>query len=96
MSIVSRLKHSASTVLNSKLSTFEVFTFPHDSNDLLDITITALDNTGSTLAEKKLENLYIQPNVITQHTCCFFNDSILSSTSFTLENEGQWSDLLEL
>lgn len=83
------------STLNSQPSTFEVFTFPHEANDFLDITITALDNTGSTLAEKKLENLYIQPKVITQHTCRFFNDSIPFSTSFTLENEGPWSDLWE-
>jgi len=74
--------------------TFEVYTFPHEANDFIDMKITALDAQGQAVAEKTLGNLYIQPNVITQHTCRFFNDSISTQASFQIEDEGRWSETI--
>lgn len=81
---------------------FEVYTFPHESHDLLDVTITALDSNGTTVAESKLGNLAIQPNIITQHTCTFFTTSGTTDPTtasvhpfFNIQDDGKWADVLE-
>lgn len=79
-----------------KPSQFEIYTFPHEANDFIDVDYTALDKTGSVVAEGSMENMYIQPNKITQHTETFFEessepeDSVSVVQAFTLFNDGKW------
>lgn len=74
---------------------FEVFTFPHSSADFIDVTVTAVNTEGVTIAEKKVDNIYIQPNVITQHRTRLFSSTVPSSLSFLIDEDGEWSDIVE-
>lgn len=83
-------------------SRFEIYTFPHATSDNLNITVSALDTSGTTLYQTKLEDIYIEQNIITQHTEAFFNteedpatpDSTSSQLSISIRNNGEWADII--
>lgn len=49
----------------SPVTTFEIYTIPHEENDVLKIVITAQDSTGDDLAEWTMENVPVSRNKIT-------------------------------
>lgn len=74
-------------------SQFEIYTFPHEENDFLNITVSALNKSGDVFTEKVFDNIYVQQNVITQHTTSFFQSGSTSETTATIDiyNDGQWN-----
>lgn len=80
-----------------KPSQFEVYTFPHSETGFLNMKVTAFDAAGGIVKETTYNDVYVEPNVITQHTEEFFvtpQDSASSSFQIGFENEGSWSDVL--
>lgn len=78
-----------------KPSKFEIYTFPHNLNDLLNIKVTAFDAYGATVKETTLENISVDLNQITQHSEAFFTpDSVAVTPSVTIQNDGQWGSTI--
>lgn len=77
---------------------FEVYSFPHEPSDLLNIKVAALDAVGNTIAETAYDNIPIQQNVVTQYTTQFFDitPTINLSAIASVENGGQWQSTIEL
>lgn len=70
--------------------TFEVFTFPHDTDGILDMTITALDAAGNTCQEKELPMVFVTVNKITTYFGNFFLDGSSNASSFILYGDDEW------
>ncbi len=51
---------------------FEIYTFPHDIKDEINLTVTARDKGENTLHEQEFSNIPIEVNKITKHSCTFF------------------------
>jgi len=84
------------STLNPQPSAFEIYTFPHEDLDWLNIVVSAYDAAGNTLAEQTLTGVPVTPNVITQHTGSFFkaeNRLLSLSTTVQVENDGLWADM---
>lgn len=82
------------TVLETgKSGTFEVYTFPKDDENLLNMEVTALDANGQTVASKTFEDVPISRNKITQYKGAFFTGGTSSSgdTSFKLTTDDEWT-----
>lgn len=81
-------------VASGQPSQYEVYTFPHDVTGTLNMKVTALDATGTTVCEQVYDNLPVQLNTITQHTGPFFTNATTSEDSrltIAIDNDGQWS-----
>lgn len=70
--------------------TFEVYTFPHDTEGMLDMTITALDAAGNTCQEKELPMVPVTVNKITTYFGNFFLDGSSSASAFILYGDDEW------
>lgn len=81
-------------------SSFEVYTFPHETNDLLTVKVSALSAEGDPITETTFADVPIKQNCITEHTTSFFGNASadttvnLSSSSITLLGDGQWQETL--
>ncbi len=77
-----------------KSSQFDIYTFPHEENDVLKIEITALGNGETELYKKEFTEVPVTLNTITQYSGNFFNgnggDSQLSNGSFSFKAESEW------
>lgn len=70
---------------------FEVYTFPHETEDELTMTITALDANGGEYAVKALSNIPIEYQKVTSASMPFFSGSSGSqSSSITLYADDAW------
>jgi len=73
--------------------TFEIYTFPHSETDKLKMTITALDAKGEAYKEMILEDVPIEMQKITNHSCTLFDGEInhtSNGTSFGIKGNDQW------
>ena len=61
--------------MRGKKAEFEIFTFPHEEEDELKITVTATDAEGKTVIEKVFEKVPVKINQITRCTGTFFDGS---------------------
>ena len=75
-------------------SQFEIYTFQHENNTPLKVTVTAQDANGNDVNEKIFENVPIERNKITQYTGNFF-DSGLRENSFSLSVDDAWDGTTE-
>jgi len=69
---------------------FEVYTFPHDTEGTLNMTITALDDKDNVYAEKTLANVEIKMRHITTYHGSLFldgNDNKSNTLTFTANDE---------
>lgn len=80
---------------------YEIYSFPHENDDLIKLTITALNSSGTSIKEKVISDIPITKNKITNLTGSIFsegdvspsgggsgNDSGSSSISITINS--QW------
>lgn len=72
-------------------STYEVYTFPHETSDEINVTVTALDASENELVEREFTSVPVTIKTITQYTGEFFSETTGSSTStFTLTTDSEW------
>lgn len=57
------------------VKTFEIFTLPHTEEDVLKITVTALDANDNTVKEQIFEDVPVTRNQVTSYTGLFFGNS---------------------
>lgn len=80
-----------------KPGTFEVYSFPKDDENILNMTITALDANGETLFQHVFESVPISRNKITQYTGEFFTDGGTSESKnysiIGLTTDDEWSSI---
>lgn len=73
-------------------SEYEIYTFPHSTDDYLNITVTALDASGNELLEREFEDVPVTINTITQYTGEFFSEITESSSStFSIIIDSEWN-----
>ena len=70
--------------VTSDMSFYEVYTFPHNPEKPITMTITAQDANESTVSERKFENIGISKNKITRYQGDFFNSSTTTSKDFNI------------
>ncbi|MGM9708554.1 MAG: hypothetical protein ACI3ZB_02945 [Prevotella sp.] len=70
--------------VTSNVSFYEVYTFPHNPEKPITMTITAQDANESTVSERKFENIGISKNKITRYQGDFFNSSTTTSKDFNI------------
>jgi len=76
---------------------FEVYTFPHEAQDVLKMTITALDAAGNELYQCTLDSVSVEINKITVYSGDLFNTSAKSSaTAITVKGNGEWDGIIEM
>ena len=80
-------EYRPTAVDGSPVSTYEIFTMPHEDNDALKLTVTALDAAGSTLGEVTMENIPVTRNKITTWTGTLFSGGG-GSTEGTMTQNG--------
>lgn len=56
-------------------SYYDIYTFPHENEDVLTLTVTALNADETTYKEQKFENIPVKINQITKYTGTFFGDT---------------------
>ena len=72
-------------------SVYEIYTFPHSTDDYLDITVTALDASDGELLEREFDDVPVTINTITQYTGEFFTEiSGSSSSTFSITIDSEW------
>lgn len=70
---------------------FEVYTFPHEMQDVLNMTITALDAGGNEYSVKSLPDIPVEYQKVTNCSMPFFSGSAGSqSGSWTLYGDDAW------
>ena len=70
--------------VTSDVSFYEVYTFTHNPEKPITMTITAQDANESTVSERKFENIGISKNKITRYQGDFFNSSTTTSKDFNI------------
>ncbi len=74
---------------------FEIYTFPHNIKDEINLTVTARDTNESTLQEQEFNNIPIEINKITKHSCTFFSGSNNGESPvgsvFNIKGENAWN-----
>lgn len=80
-----------------KPGTFEVYTFPRDDENVLDMTITAFDAKGNVVVSKHFDDVPITRNKVTQYTGNFFNNggSGTGNITFEVSIEDAWGGTIE-
>lgn len=63
------------------VTVYELYTAPHELNDVLKLTVTALSADGSTLGEQVMENIPVTRNKITTWTGNLFGSGTGSGTT---------------
>ena len=73
-------------------SQYEVYTMPHETDDVLKIVVSALDASGETLYERTFTDVPVTINKITQYTGEFFGSSTeQGAATLTLTISDEWS-----
>ncbi len=85
---------------------FEVYTFPHELNDLLKLTVTVYDNNENILMEHLFEDVPVTVDKITVYTGSFFGggggnsgdnggsgDTPYAPGGITMKAEGEWAGI---
>lgn len=76
--------------MRGKKAEFEIFTFPHEEEDELKITVTATDAEGKTVIEKVFEKVPVKINQITRCTGTFFDGSN-GNVVLRLHTDDEWT-----
>lgn len=76
--------------MRGKTAEFEIFTFPHEEEDELKITVTATDAEGKTVVEKVFEKVPVKINQITRCTGTFF-DASNNHVVLRLHTDDEWT-----
>ncbi|MGN0281102.1 MAG: FimB/Mfa2 family fimbrial subunit [Prevotella sp.] len=75
---------------------YDVYTFPHESDDILQMTISALDANSEVIAERRFTDLPITLNMITRMSCDFFDGSgAQQENTFTTIADDEWAGFIE-
>ena len=70
---------------------FDIYTFPHDEDDVLNITLRVFDAGENMLAECEFEDVPVTRNQITRYTGAVFSSQGASASStFRLTADGEW------
>lgn len=64
-----------SDAMHGKPCTFEVYTFPHAEEDVIKVTVSALDASGNKLMEKVFNEVPVKRSYISQYRGAFFSSS---------------------
>lgn len=77
---------------------FDVYTFPHETSDVLKMTISAYNSSDDVIAERVYETLPVTINKITQSTIEFFGEGGSAQGGFTINipDEGEWSEIIDI
>jgi hypothetical protein len=74
---------------------FDVYTFPHDICGKLKMTVSALDNAGSTVEEHAFDDIPIEVKKVTNHTCPFFGGNSGGTSNvgkhISIEGDDAWT-----
>lgn len=70
--------------VTSGVNLYEVYTFPHNPEKPITMTITAQDANESTVEERIFENIGISKNKITRYRGDFFNSTTTTSKDFNV------------
>ncbi len=89
-------RQTVNLTVSSGQQTFDVYTFPHEQNDLLKITITALDAQDNAIDERVFEDVPITRNQITRYTGSLFGNSSggveeSSTNLIRMTADGEWA-----
>ena len=63
------------------VTTFEIYTMPHEENDVLNIIVRALDANEDVIKERTFDNVPITRNQVSRYTGSFFGNGSKGSTS---------------
>ena len=77
----------------SKDSVLAIYTIPHYQTDYLDITLTAVDDNGVTIKEKRFPKVEIQVNHISRYTGSFFSgnqDTDVDGSEIDVKGDNEW------
>lgn len=72
-------------------SQYEVYTFPHSDGKNLKMTVTALNSSEASVAEKTFENVPVTTGVITQYSGTFFSESPGGGRVSAITVDDEWS-----
>ena len=86
-------RQTENLAVSSGQKTFEVFTFPHSSDGLLKVTVSALDASDEAIAERVFENVPVTPDEVTRYTGNIFDDGVSEVGNFgmKLQAEAEWA-----
>lgn len=77
------------------VSSYDVYTFPHDGGKKLQMEISALDGTSSSASVKyvrTIDDVPVTQNVITTYSGNFFGESPEGGRSFTISVDSEWGE----
>ena len=80
-----------SSAEREKPAVFEVFTFPHEDESNLKMTVTALDANGQTIREKVFQSVPIQKNCVTRYVGVFFESGLSENSNITVVGDTAWA-----
>ena len=63
------------------VTTFEIYTMPHEENDVLNIIVRGLDANDDVIKERTFDNVPITRNQVTRYTGTFFGNGGKGNTS---------------
>lgn len=80
-------KQTETLDINPQQKEYEVYTFPHDGNKKLNITISVLNESGFTIASATFPDVPIAKNYITKYSGKLFSDVSGGSSDIDIEFE---------
>ena len=85
-------RQTATINLQENQNTFNIYTFPHTDEDVLKITVNAIDVNGLTVEERLLDGVPVQRNKVTLYSGNFFDghSGESSTKTITLQADGEW------
>ena len=77
--------------------TYDIFTFPHETDDMLQITITAYDAEGNEVMARQFSDVPVSVNRITNISCDYFDGSsgAFVSVSATTMADDTWAGTID-
>lgn len=77
--------------------TYDIFTFPHETDDMLQITITAYDAEGNEVMARQFSDVPVSVNRITNISCDYFDESsgAFVSVSATTMADDTWAGTID-
>ena len=95
-SVKSRQTEKREVKNHSDGQTFEVYTFPHAQEGVLDMTVTALDAMGGAYAVKTLAKVPVEMQKVTNCRIPFFGNNATShDASFSISGDDAWKGEIE-